>query len=368
MPDADRSNRGTRGVLAHVIARRYTSASEDIATDTLAYLLSHYREASEAFVAMARRLQPSLPDILDWQTQDSDAAVDTSRPDLVGRSAGRTRSLLVESKLWAGLTENQPTTYLRRLSADQPGALMFIVPDRRRSSVFGEVVRRCQADDELVPDHVDADAYCARIGQRVVAVTTWGNVLDELETALDHDVDGRADLRQLAGFCRYEDGQQILPFTSDELTGNIGQRMIDLVTIIGETMDRLVQLEGISASTVGRAWSSSTDYTGRYFLLRGWECLLHVNYWRWANEAPTPLWLQITDGSVRDGTMEPAFDELRQEMPRRLFETGGKLQVPLTIPVGVERDEIVIALTDQLKTLHDLFADGPALRDAASSV
>jgi hypothetical protein len=130
-------------LLGHV-APRMTSQMENLATESLLYLLRSYREAHEAFVELVSAIGYVPPSDLRFDTQVH--MQHGSIPDLVGATEDKTGVLLIESKFWAPLTPNQPTGYLRRLPTDREGMVLFIAPERRRQTLWQELVARGQRE------------------------------------------------------------------------------------------------------------------------------------------------------------------------------------------------------------------------------
>jgi hypothetical protein len=105
-------------LLGHV-ALGLTLQVENLATESLLYLLRRYRTAHEAFVDLVSTIGYVPPSDLEFSTQVH--MQHGSIPDLVGATADERGVLLVESKFWAPLTPNQLTGYLRRLSRPSLG-------------------------------------------------------------------------------------------------------------------------------------------------------------------------------------------------------------------------------------------------------
>ncbi len=107
-----------RSLLAHV-APSLTTQFENLATESLLYLLEQDSEARVAFVDLASTVgYVGLRDLtFDTQVHMEYGSI----PDLVGATEEGTNVLLVESKFWAPLTPNQPAGYLRQLPQDREG-------------------------------------------------------------------------------------------------------------------------------------------------------------------------------------------------------------------------------------------------------
>src|SRR5438445_10840946 len=107
------------GYLAPLLATQ----PEILATEALAYVLQHSSTARTTLIGHCRQfVTVDLPGDLQFRTQSY--ADDQAIPDLLGVDETGSELLLVESKFWAGLTNHQPVTYLKRLN-EHGGALMF---------------------------------------------------------------------------------------------------------------------------------------------------------------------------------------------------------------------------------------------------
>lgn len=131
-------------ILAHV-APGSTSQVENLATESLLYLLRRYAGAREAFVDLVSTLGYVGPRELRFDTQVHMEY--GSIPDLVGATAAGANVLLVESKFWAPLTSNHPTGYLERLPEDGEGMVLFVAPEKRYDELWQQLVTRCRNKD-----------------------------------------------------------------------------------------------------------------------------------------------------------------------------------------------------------------------------
>jgi len=105
--------------LFGTLATRFSTQPENLATEALLYILNASSTAERAFLGYVARAGVNLGDNLLFQTQSH--GKDKSIPDLVGVNADNEQALVIEAKFWAGLTDNQPITYLDRLPKENPG-------------------------------------------------------------------------------------------------------------------------------------------------------------------------------------------------------------------------------------------------------
>ena len=135
-------------VFSHVIKKRFSRAREDITTDALVYILGSSPGAKKGFINYLKGIHPEITD-LHFRSQQK---VASSRPDMWGYSGNEPR-LFVENKFWAGLTDNQPNTYLLELAKiKSPTLLLFIVPDQRINPLWNEIKKRFSTLDVTYED------------------------------------------------------------------------------------------------------------------------------------------------------------------------------------------------------------------------
>ena len=130
--------------MGHLITR-FSKHPENLAVEALSYILEKSPPASHALLRLLGDAGIALPANMRFRAQAT--GDDDARPDLEGRDDETGAMVVLEAKFWAGLTGNQPTTYIRRLPSSVPSVLAFIVPARRFASIWPELVARCQEAD-----------------------------------------------------------------------------------------------------------------------------------------------------------------------------------------------------------------------------
>ena len=130
-------------LLAHLV-QKMDRRTEDIAVEALGYILFSSPAAMRALNEMIQAAVAGIAPVIRVQTQV--VGGDASRPDLVGFDEGRQERLIVEAKFWAGLTENQPNGYLKRLPSSGTSALLFIAPEAHLESLWTELTKAGRGD------------------------------------------------------------------------------------------------------------------------------------------------------------------------------------------------------------------------------
>ena len=128
-----------------------------------------------------------------------------ARPDLAGLDERGDERVLIEAKFWAGLTENQPVSYLERLPDEQPSALLFVAPTARVESLWAELRRHVSESAAGITLDACREAEelrsAAAGGARGLVLTSWKNLLDRMAAgaAAAADSHTETDSQQLRG-------------------------------------------------------------------------------------------------------------------------------------------------------------------------
>ena len=96
-----------RSLLSSDVARRYTNRLEDVATDTLSFILSRSKSARDALSEfLGDEHGPlSIAKVEPWLADEHGAV-----PDMVCLDENANRVAFIEAKFWAPLTHHQPVT------------------------------------------------------------------------------------------------------------------------------------------------------------------------------------------------------------------------------------------------------------------
>ncbi|MDZ7799991.1 MAG: hypothetical protein U5K81_04235 [Trueperaceae bacterium] len=340
-------------IFSHIVRKRFSHTSEDVATDGLAYLIERSDRTHEAMHRFLRAIEPGLPD-LRFRTQEPDTGM---RPDLVGSTDNRPR-LYVENKFWAGLTDQQPVAYLERLASDQQPALLLVVaPQARQGTLWRELRSRLDAAG------VAYDARSQAPGTYAIASTAWGPTLalaswDQLLTALEHaaldDPPTLADLTQLRALCRTADEDAHLPLTREQLTDQRTPALIrQLGAIVREATDRAIE-HGI-LTTDGLRPQASWERLGRYAWLpdrTGAGAWFGIHFAMWRRHGVSPLWVVFSSTDFGRATeVRPRIETWAAEHDRTVTFEDDHLSIVLELPAAQEHAAVVRHVTEQLGEL-----------------
>lgn len=343
----------TPGVFGY-LAARFSVHPENLATEALNYVLGQSEIARQAFTDYLIHFNAELPNNLFYTTQVF--GEDTTIPDLVGSTPEGHQVAIIENKFWAGLTPNQPNGYLKRLPINQAGILLFIVPEKRLVLVWNELLRR------LSPKRIDRQKEENNFSKKIwvnklhsLAICSWDSILNymlqKMEVAGDHQI--ASDIRQILSLCNRMDQDAFLPLNSEELSSNeTGKRILQYGQLVDEVVEILIS-EGF-ASTKGMRAAGGSGWYGRYHRLTGNGCLLYFSAEHWGKLAATPIWLRVKDNrwKVTEDLLR-SLAPLELSQPTRLFRVFGGVYIPIYLPVGVEKPDVVESILDQM---HEIAA------------
>lgn len=347
----------TETLFGH-LATRFSSSPENIAIEALGFVLSRSPAARAAVTELFETGGLSLPPDLSFATQAT-TEDDDGRPDIEAYGADLRRYLVIETKFWAGLTINQPLTYAARLSADAPGALVFILPSARIVSLWTELTKRLKTGGYTVSARreTQAELWSAALGGgHQFILVSWRHVLLSILRQMETAKEGERveDVKQLVGLCERMDTDAFLPFRSEELTGTeTAVRYQQFCQIVYDVGEELLKLEGFDRK--GLTPSGGLGFYGRY--LRNHHTIFHLVFdsTAWASYKHSPLWLRFevygpvahheaVISALRRGILTDRDIPVIADGNRRVF-------VPLYIPPGVERADILHSLVQQVAAI-----------------
>ena len=274
--------------------------------------------------------------------------------------ANGTERVLIEAKFWAALTDNQPVSYLDRLSGSVPSVLMFVVPLQRMETLWPEVCRLSrEAGYRVSPDSETGDLRSAVVnesGPRLM-LTSWAALLNAMSAQSSGDPGVLSDIQQLRGLTEQMDSEAFLPLRSEEFAPWFARRMRQLPGLIDDATDRARELGWVSTERLAR--TPLTSGYGRYIQLAGVYARFDINFNHWAERGDTPLWLWLYN--VNDLDEEAIGDRLATYA---LEKTGAELSddwvLPIILPTGEEYEAVLRAVVDTLVAVGGAInPDGP---------
>ena len=344
-------------ILSHIVRKRFSKSAEDIATDGLAYLLESNEAIRQGMNKMLAGILPGLPE-LRFRAQDTEGGV---RPDLWGFDATGPR-VLIENKFWAGLTDNQPVSYLHLLTTvEQPSLLLVVAPAARRGTLWRELTRRVEHEGIAL---MTADAQDGPVRSVMtslgpaLALTSWRSVLSALDLDGLEDPAARSDLAQLRALCDAADEDAFLPLSGEELTD---QRLPALILQLGSLVQAVTDL-GIERGFLdvnGLRPQASWDRIGRYVRFEGHDgegfgawVGIHFPYWK--SHGSTPLWLVFGgNGFSRTSEVRPLLERWGIRTGALVVAHEGEVAVGLELLAGEEQVAVAAKVVEQLSQVRE---------------
>ncbi|OPY00076.1 MAG: hypothetical protein A4E60_02492 [Syntrophorhabdus sp. PtaB.Bin047] len=338
-------------VFSHIVQRRLSQENENVATEALAFVLRSHESVHNGMMKLLRGLDPHMPRLW-FQTQQAEG---DSRPDMQGRDdEGRTH-IIIENKFWAGLTENQPVSYLRMLAeCTHPTILLFVGPEDRKETLWRELNQRLT--DKAISGTGDTAAGIFRIASTsdgpTLALTSWRALLDALEPEVADDKSARSDLLQLRALCEAADSDAFVPVSSAEISDQRTPALILQLNTVVQTSVDLAVTHGV-LSVNGLRPQANWERIGRYARFQcdngnvGVWFGIHFGYWK--KHGITPLWLLFA-GNDWGHPLE--VRPLLEPWAARegVFTTfqNDELAVAIEVASGEDKDQVVSKILDRL--------------------
>ena len=366
-----------RQTLLAKLAPMCGAQTENLAVEALGHILSGSEAARHALSEVLRSGGAKVGPIAQARTQVTDE--ESARPDLVGFDQDGKERVLIEAKFWAGLTENQPGGYLRRLkkpSAQQPSALLFVAPATRTDALWDELCRQVPkpASKMTLDSHNKVEGLrSAPVGSgRHLMLTSWRNLLGRMaaEAAAAADSHTETDIRQLQGLAEQEDAEAFLPLKQEELGPQLPRRVLDLIRLVDDVIDCAAETEWASTERRPRTAKAATYGVWMRFsraekIFKHADGLFGIDYEEWARCRDTPLWLKFGQTYAAPEVLR-ALECLRRKNPPELFgEAGRDVKIPIELPVGKEYNAVRTAVVERLEEIARLIVRQTSSRTAA---
>ena len=347
-----------RSLFGHIVLR-FTSDAENLATESLYYILSNSKSAQKALLNYIKTINP-INDELSFSTQFRDA--DESIPDLVGLDDTNDHILIIESKFWAGLTDHQPITYFKRFKSSKPSILLFLVPAKRINSIWSELVNRCSKQGFKIVNTVRKPhtIYGDLNQNHVIAVTDWNSLLNVIETELDATGDYRikSDVIQLKGLCDQMDEEAFLPLNPKEISPMIAKRNIQFTELVNNVISYGESFKSFDLANYKP--SSGTNHFGRYFRIDEYRFNFKLDNKLWSEIRNNPFWLQVlgkgmTSAKEERPKVKKALSSLESDNYGIYYDNKHHIaHVPIELKLGEEKDIIVKSIVEQICKIYKL--------------
>jgi hypothetical protein len=267
---------------------RIKGSQELIASDGLNYILQRSEAAQKTIRNIIQNECGIELDSIVFSSQNTGEKGE--RPDISGYDGDGKEVIIIETKFWSSLTENQPQEYLTRLKGNS--VLLFISPNLRVRTLYSEIIRRVNPVSNILNSNNERHSITCP-DSKFILIISWKELLDALKINLSRENNRTllSDLDQIIGYCEIIDKNSFLPLQSEELSPQIAQRMnsycdlIDNVVAELNTQGKFIT-KGLQAT--GQRWG----YT-RYGRINNFSLALNLDFDFWAKNADTPFWLGV---------------------------------------------------------------------------
>ena len=334
----------------------FTSQTERVATEALRHILEQSESARNALEQMLRGAGVETDSLTRFQTEA--IGEERERVDLVCYDGDGTERVLIEAKFWAGLTDNQPNTYLERLPEDTHSALLFVAPAQRIETLWPVLRRRAEEHHRLTvtsdfPASGETRGVSVDNSGHKMMLTSWRVVLSHMESQASMAGDRAAvrDIEQLLGLTERMDNDAFLPIHSNELGQEFPRRMQNFLDLISKAADRIRHNELVS--WMGPSTSSWISH-GVYMTLADANIWFGLDWGLWGWWRETPLWVQLRSfNSLEDSE---AFERLGgyENAGGRLVDVNGGWFVPIYLPTAKEETAVLETVVDTLLRIGSL--------------
>ena len=279
-------------LLAHLYPR-IKGSQEDVATFSLAYILEQSSELNKTFTRLiSDKLGYDLKDPLHYTCQDADST--HGRPDIAGYKDGML-SILCEAKFYAGLTDNQPVSYLKRLIAECGDGLVFICPENRIASLWDKV---CKIAEENGLQGTAVNDYCVEYGNVRMSIIAWQELLAALQVfATEHDPERLGDIKQLQGFCSKMESEAFVPFSPEDFGAEVARNIGRYYKAFEAIYNHLKANKEIETDVKNYRLGPYISGYARYIVING--VLVSINYnqdlWKAPSSIETPYWIFLQE-------------------------------------------------------------------------
>ncbi len=228
-------------VFSHIVQKRLSQESENIATEALAFILRSSEAAQGGMMKLLRGIIPDLPNLW-FRAQQMEG---NSRPDMWGLDETGSAHVFVENKFWAGLTDNQPVSYLKALGERPDSSLLLvIVPAAREKAVWRELTRRLAESGmsaDMRPTTPASKFVVKTEAGPIMALTTWVTLLAFLDAETAEDFPAKNDIAQMKALCEQADCDAFLPFSREQMSNQqTPSLLLQLTGLVQEVSDRSV--------------------------------------------------------------------------------------------------------------------------------
>ncbi len=341
-------------LLAHLVPS-ITSQVEVAATKALAYILDNSASARTGMLNLVEKTAGvRLESVTRFVAEDTYKNEDGEggRIDFVGYDLEGRKRVVGEAKFGAALLPGQGSGYLGQLEKGN-SVLLFVVPDYRIDYLWEEVrkdVEEGQSQWKLGETRTQNRINSADVEGHggYLMMVSWQTLLLRMHESASGEAQTQADIRQHLGLTERLDRDALLPFGREDLSPLMGRRMRDLRIIYDDVISRIRNQDWVTE------WYGTNRYLqsgyGQFCQISGVGSWFGVYYSLWARGdcEETPFWLEL------DNCPYSLLSEIENTLN---VKTVNDKSIPIRLKLGVERQEIVDSIVDQLVTISQIIGE-----------
>lgn len=349
----------SHSLLAHMYSH-IKGSQEDVATYSLEFIVSHSAELNTAFTGM---LENSLHGLLGKDIRYSCQSIgkEKERPDISGTNPDGKEVILCEAKFYAGLTSNQPNTYIERLIEKDGVGLVFICPVARKKNLWTKLKELCEKEGRVIES---VDDYCVAVDSIRMSIITWDEIIERLrQTASALDKSALSDIDQLEGFCKLMDDNAFIPFSTEDF-GPEKARQEERYYQVPDAVVAHLNANKVYEAKLGKL-KASPNRNGyiRYIFAMGHALAIIYDrtIWKDPKTVETPFWVSVMEKNFKQTELyKTAFRryKLTWQAPTATNGIALPLFAPTNAPLDEVAEDLVKQIVDYVKVIDEMLATG----------
>ena len=312
-------------LLAH-IASNFIAEYENVANSSIAYLLNEYPASQAALKSIL-----GLKAVPTYYMNELSAGIN-GRPDVTGLNSEGGKSVIIEGKFWANLTQNQPSNYLKELAPE--GKILFLAPSKRLNSLTIEIEKRV-----------------AEGSSNKIVICSWTKFLSliEKENNKNHNPHLASDLLQIAELCHKMDTEGMPPLSESDLDPMNGRIASSFADMIDECNSIIREWE--QSDFKGLKTTPSKYGYGFYFRGYNFGCYLHSDNKNWfIRDNHTPIWLSI---KIRDNETWRESDKISHYLNDYESNNSFGCDYGIILTAGMDKNQSITHIVNKVKDVLD---------------
>lgn len=333
------------------MARRYSLKAEDVGTDVMAYLLAK-PSMQAAFKSFMDDLGwPHTPPRfrVSCRTNDSYGAPDITLAD------GKGASIIIENKFWAGLTSNQPVSYLH--SVGRSGFVLFVAPQERKQALWSKLINRCTCAGIVAT--ITKSSFVAKTSVASVGITSWEEILGFLRREITGNTEFHVFVDQLG---------RLATMSKEDQIGHLDASVISNKTLAKQAYDCARMGEAIADASNNKGYitipkrqlqrASGAGYSTKYGQIAQFNAWIGFDARLWAQYGSL-VWLGFDDRTDIEEYLNALLRSAQIDYFVDRPDYDPMLIIPIKLITNADQEEVIGAALEQLSKIYALLTGNP---------